>query len=76
MQKAKDKRAKAEKGGTGNMDDLRALILNKQNRAFGNFLNYAEQKYGGDTSKKASKKRKDPPDTGGQDASKSKRRKI
>ena len=53
MQKAKDKRAKAEKGGTGNMDDLRALILNKQNRAFGNFLNYAEQKYGGDTSKKA-----------------------
>ena len=29
MQNAKEKRAKAEKGGTGSMDDLRALILNK-----------------------------------------------
>ena len=72
MNNAKEKRAKAEKGSTGNMDDLRALILNKQNRAFGGLVNYMEAKYGGG----GSKKRKTPPDTGGQAASNNKRRKI
>lgn len=68
MENAKSKRAKAEKGGTGSMDDLRALILNKQNRAFGGLVNYMEAKYtggGGSKGSKGSKKRKDPPDTGG-----------
>ena len=50
--KQEKKRLKAEKekklGGGGSMADLEKMILAKRDNAFGGFLNYMTEKYGGD----------------------------
>ena len=49
-EKQKIKQAKANKAAAagGSMDDLAKMILAKRDNAFGGFVNYMEQKYGGD----------------------------
>ena len=45
IKEAKQNRAKAEAGGS--MADLEKMILAKRDNAFGGFVNYMEEKYGG-----------------------------
>lgn len=65
-EKEKIKIAKQNKAGgapAGNMEDLEKMILAKKENAFGNFLNYMENKYATGKNDKSpkSKKRKCPP---------------
>lgn len=83
MKKAKANREAAE-GGGGGMADLQAMILAKRGNAFGNFVNYMENKYGGDDDEedllpakgKKNKKRQNPPASDKNDEVPNKKRKI
>ena len=76
IKQAKANRAKAE--GVGSMADLEKMILAKRDNAFGGFLNYMADKYGGEEEPKVSKKRKQAEKQTSKQASpdKNKRRKL